>query len=91
MHNGSKASLRDVIMHYSDLDEDRLHADGEAILKPLQLSPGEADDLLASCCRSRVRRHGGALRGTAARGPRRLPVTRLSNHFRFGFCRIGTA
>lgn len=47
MHNGSKADLRDVVMHYSDLDEDRLHADGEAILKPLRLTAGEADDLLA--------------------------------------------
>lgn len=47
MHNGSLPALPDVVTHYSDLDEDRLHADGEAILKPLHLTRGEADDLLA--------------------------------------------
>lgn len=47
MHNGSLPDLRSVILHYSDLDEDRLHADGEAILKPLKLSDGEITDLLA--------------------------------------------
>lgn len=47
MHNGSLATLRDVVRHYSEIDEDRLHADGEAILKPLKLEPGEIDDLVA--------------------------------------------
>lgn len=47
MHNGSLATLRDVVRHYSELDEDRLHADGERILKPLHLSESEIDDLLA--------------------------------------------
>ncbi|HJQ59297.1 MAG TPA: cytochrome c peroxidase [Vineibacter sp.] len=47
MHNGSLATLRDVVRHYSDLNEDRLHADGERILRPLRLSPGESDDLIA--------------------------------------------
>jgi cytochrome c peroxidase len=47
MHNGSLASLRDVVRHYSELDEDRLHSDGELILKPLRLSAGEIDDLVA--------------------------------------------
>lgn len=47
MHDGSKADLRAVIRHYSDLDEDRLHADGEAILKPLNLGDAEIADLLA--------------------------------------------
>jgi cytochrome c peroxidase len=47
MHNGSIASLRDVVRHYSELDEDRLHSDGERILKPLMLSAGEIDDLVA--------------------------------------------
>lgn len=47
MHDGSKASLRDVILHYSELDEDRLHSDGEAILKPLKLSEAEIADLQA--------------------------------------------
>lgn len=47
MHNGSLPALADVVQHYSELDEDRLHADGEAILKPLHLTRGEAGDLLA--------------------------------------------
>ncbi|QQS12332.1 MAG: cytochrome-c peroxidase [Rhodospirillales bacterium] len=47
MHAGSIADLRGVVAHYSDIDEDRLHADGERILKPLRLDAGEIDDLLA--------------------------------------------
>jgi cytochrome c peroxidase len=47
MHNGSLATLRNVVRHYSELNEDRLHADGERVLKPLRLSPAEADDLVA--------------------------------------------
>lgn len=47
MHNGSLATLRDVVRHYSELDEDRLHADGERILKPLRLSDAESADLVA--------------------------------------------
>lgn len=47
MHNGSLATLREVVRHYSELDEDRLHADGERILKPLKLSEGETSDLVA--------------------------------------------
>jgi cytochrome c peroxidase len=47
MHNGSLATLRDVVLHYSDLNEERLHADGERILRPLKLSPREVDDLVA--------------------------------------------
>ncbi len=47
MHNGSIATLRDVVLHYSDLNEERLHADGERILRPLKLSPREVDDLVA--------------------------------------------
>ena len=47
MHNGSIATLRDVVRHYSQLDEDRLHADGERILKPLGLTDGDVDDLVA--------------------------------------------
>jgi cytochrome c peroxidase len=47
MHNGSLATLRDVVLHYSDLNEERLHADGERILRPLKLSPQEVDDLVA--------------------------------------------
>ena len=47
MHNGSLATLSDVVRHYSELDEDRLHADGERILKPLNLSGEESRDLVA--------------------------------------------
>jgi cytochrome c peroxidase len=47
MHNGSLASLRDVVKHYSDINEDRLHLDGEKILRKLNLTPGEIDDLVA--------------------------------------------
>jgi cytochrome c peroxidase len=47
MHNGRLASLREVVNHYSTISPDRLHADGEAILKPLNLSGREAQDLVA--------------------------------------------
>ncbi|HKX38465.1 MAG TPA: cytochrome c peroxidase [Burkholderiales bacterium] len=47
MHNGSLATLADVVSHYSELNEERLHADGERILRPLRLTPSEAGDLLA--------------------------------------------
>ena len=47
MHDGSKATLREVIGHYSGLDIDRLHSDGEAILGPLRLSEAETADLEA--------------------------------------------
>jgi cytochrome c peroxidase len=46
MHDGQIGSLRDVIRHYSELNPERLHADGEAILKPLKLSEQETDDLI---------------------------------------------
>lgn len=47
MHNGSKATLRDAVLHYSELNEERLHADGERLLKPLNLSDQEIDALVA--------------------------------------------
>ncbi len=47
MHNGRLATLRDVVHHYSELNEERLHRDGERILRPLRLEPQEAADLLA--------------------------------------------
>lgn len=47
MHNGSLGDLAAVVRHYSELDENRLHADGEQILKPLHLSEGEIADLVA--------------------------------------------
>ena len=40
MHDGSAADLQVVVKHYSELDSDRLHADGERILVPLDLSHG---------------------------------------------------
>lgn len=46
MHNGSLASLRDVVEHYSQLNEERLHTDGEALLKPLRLTAQEVADLV---------------------------------------------
>jgi cytochrome c peroxidase len=47
MHNGSLATLRDVVDHYSSVSPDRLHADGEAILRALHLSEQESRDLVA--------------------------------------------
>ena len=47
MHNGSLATLADVVRHYSEIDPDRLHSDGEALLKPLRLSAAESADLVA--------------------------------------------
>jgi cytochrome c peroxidase len=47
MHDGSLATLRDVVLFYSNLNEERLHADGAKILRPLELSPDEVEDLLA--------------------------------------------
>lgn len=47
MHDGRFPTLRDVVRHYSELDEERLHADGERILRRLNLEPNEINDLLA--------------------------------------------
>ena len=47
MHNGSLASLEEVVRHYAELNLDRLHADGESLLRPLRLTPGESADLVA--------------------------------------------
>jgi cytochrome c peroxidase len=47
MHDGSLDTIEHVVQHYSELDEDRLHADGERILRRLNLSPGQAADLVA--------------------------------------------
>jgi len=46
-HDGSAATLGEVLRHYSELNEERLHADGERLLVPLKLSPQETEDLLA--------------------------------------------
>jgi cytochrome c peroxidase len=47
MHDGSLATLRDVVKHYSELNEERLHQHGERILKPLKLTESEVADLVA--------------------------------------------
>lgn len=47
MHNGSAKTLRDAVRHYSELDPDRVHSDGEQLIKPLKLTDGEIDDLVA--------------------------------------------
>ncbi len=47
MHNGSLATLRDVVLHYSKIDEERLHSDGNTILKPLNLTSEEVEDLIS--------------------------------------------
>jgi cytochrome c peroxidase len=71
MHDGSLATLEDVVRHYSELDEERLHADGQRILRPLKLSPRAAADLAAflrslSAQRSARRPRAFASRGTCA-------------------------
>jgi cytochrome c peroxidase len=47
MHDGSLPTLEAVVQHYSALNEERLHADGERILRRLDLTPGQAADLAA--------------------------------------------
>jgi cytochrome c peroxidase len=47
MHAGSRRTLADVVRHYSELNPERLHTDGEKILEPLNLTPREVDDLVA--------------------------------------------
>jgi cytochrome c peroxidase len=47
MHNGSLATLDDVVRHYSDVNPDRLHSDGTPLVRPLALSPQQSADLVA--------------------------------------------
>jgi cytochrome c peroxidase len=47
MHNGSLATLADVVRHYSEVSPDRVHSDGEALIRPLKLSAAEMADLVA--------------------------------------------
>ena len=47
MHDGSLRDLNAVIRHYSKINTERLHADGEAILSQLNLSEQEIADLVA--------------------------------------------
>jgi cytochrome c peroxidase len=46
-HDGSARTIGDVVRHYSTLDETRLHADGERILRALKLTTAEQHDLAA--------------------------------------------
>ena len=48
MHDGSLATLTDVVRHYSQLNEERLHGHpGMRLLRALHLSPQESTDLVA--------------------------------------------
>jgi cytochrome c peroxidase len=47
MHAGSLTTIEDVVRHYSELNEERLHADGERILRRLDLTAEQAADLAA--------------------------------------------
>ena len=47
MHDGQLTTLEAVIRHYDQINLERLHADGEQILKPLDLSADEQAQLLA--------------------------------------------
>ncbi|MFO1326198.1 MAG: cytochrome c peroxidase [Rubrivivax sp.] len=47
LHDGRIATLEGMVRHYSELDLERLHADGERILEPLRLSAAERGDLVA--------------------------------------------
>ena len=47
MHDGSLATLTDVVKHYSELDTERLHTDGERILEPFGFTDAEIEDLVA--------------------------------------------
>ncbi len=47
MHNGSVATLEDVVKHYSEVNPDRLHSDGVPLVRPLALSPEQSTDLVA--------------------------------------------
>ncbi|KIC43549.1 hypothetical protein RA28_17925 [Ruegeria sp. ANG-S4] len=47
MHNGNFIDLEAVIRHYSEIDIERLHADGEDILAKLSLSEQEIADLIS--------------------------------------------
>ncbi len=47
MHDGSIATLREVVDAYADIDPERLHSEGESILKPLDLDEREREDLVA--------------------------------------------
>ena len=47
MHDGSLATLGDVVRHYNTIDPDRLHINSGTLLKPLNLTDREIADLVA--------------------------------------------
>jgi cytochrome c peroxidase len=47
MHDGQLKTLADVVRHYDEMNLERLHSDGEQILRPLHLSKAEREQLLA--------------------------------------------
>lgn len=47
MHDGSVATLEEVVKHYSEVSPDRLHSDGTPLVRALGLSPAESADLVA--------------------------------------------
>ncbi len=46
-HDGSAATIEDVVRHYSELNPERLHADGAQVLRPLKLTAHQVADLAA--------------------------------------------
>ena len=47
MHDGGKPTLTAAVRHYSELNEDRLHQDGEKLLRALRLSDRQIAELVA--------------------------------------------
>ena len=47
MHDGSVATLEDVVQHYAEVSPDRLHSDGTPLVRPLGLSTDQSADLVA--------------------------------------------
>lgn len=47
MHDGSLATLEEVVKHYSTVRPDRLHSDGVPLVRPLGLTMQESADLVA--------------------------------------------
>lgn len=65
LHDGRVPTLEAMVRHYSELDLERLHADGERLLEPLHLSGAEQRELVAFL---RTLSDPGALRWKAPPG-----------------------
>jgi len=77
MHDGALATLGDVVKHYSELNEDRLHSDGQRILRPLKLTPQASADLVAFLeTLSDDGRYDAAVRVSGATSPCAVPRAR---------------